>query len=189
MDAPLDATHAERHPGRTQTILALGVALAAASGATLAGPNGWAAPKHHAGTRQTAQPSGTQATDALNAPLSPTLGKNAAATPDPTVDPDNPPAPPPPDGYQVVRDEDVTAQSFSSKVTATGGPGLPSIEARQTPRNANDVPSHVSVFGVPVKFDAPVTPPYNASFMYSTYAGQPGRGIDAVGAEGAAGQP
>lgn len=127
---------------------------------------------------------------AWKAPASSSLAAAAAnGHPDPTVDPDNPPPPPPPDGYQVVQDEDVTAQTFSPAVTALHGPGLPSIEAHQTPRDDKDVPSHFSVFNVPVKFDAPVQPAYNASFTYSTYAGQPGRGIEAIGAEGAAGEP
>ncbi|MBB2156422.1 hypothetical protein HLH33_08880 [Gluconacetobacter diazotrophicus] len=187
MDVPVDTQmnrlSAGRRTGRTVlAILAVGTALAVVA------PPVQAAPKHHAGA-QTAQTGG------LNAPISTNLGttnlgnSTAARPADPRVDPDNPPAPPPPDGYQVVQDEDVSVQAYSPRVTAIQGPGLPSIEARQTPRRPNDVPSHFSVFGVPVKFDAPVQPPYNASFMYSTYAGQPGRGIDAIGAEGAAGEP
>lgn len=140
-----------------------------------------AAPRHAAGAS-------APATGTLNAPVSSSLDQ-ADARHDPTVDPDNPPPPPPPDGYQVVQDEDVTAQTFSPEVAALHGPGLPSIEARQTPRDSRDVPSHFSVFDVPVKFNAPVQPAYNAAFTYSTYGGQPGRGIQAIGAEGAAGEP
>lgn len=174
----MDPMIATRHPGRPRLAPLLAAAALLAAGPAVAAR---AASHHH------------KTAPAQDTTVHPILGDNAAARaaarPDPTVDPDNPPAPPPPDGYQVVQDEDVTAQSFSPRVTATGGPGLPSIEARQTPREANNVPSHFSLFGVPVKFNAPVAPPYNASFMYSTYAGQPGRGYDAPSAEGAAGQP
>ncbi|MBB2200169.1 hypothetical protein [Gluconacetobacter tumulisoli] len=168
----MDALIAARLPGRT-THLAAGALL---SMTMLAG--GAAAAPHAA----------RPARDALSAPTHSLLGP---ATPAPAAaeDPDNPTAPPPPDGYQVVQDEDVSVQAYSPAVTAVGGAGLPSIEARQTPREPNSIPSHVSVFGVPVKFNAPVVPPYNAAFTYSTYAGQSGRGWDATGAEGAAGQP
>ncbi|WP_246386950.1 hypothetical protein [Gluconacetobacter sacchari] len=174
----MDAIKAPRPAGRTTRLaMLLGTGLA-----LLAGPGAMAAPRHAAAP--------AARTGTLNAPVSAALGTPAAGPHgDPTVDPDNPPAPPPPDGYQVVQDEDVTAETFSPAVTALHGPGLPSIEARQTPRDDRDVPSHFSVFGVPVKFDAPVQPSYNADFTYSTYAGQPGRGINAIGAEGAAGQP
>ncbi|GBQ88726.1 hypothetical protein AA13595_2465 [Gluconacetobacter johannae DSM 13595] len=164
----MDAFIAARLPGRTGLMAGALLSMTLLAGGALAAPP---APRH--------------ADDALSAPIHSTLGNT---TPAPAA-PENAEAPPPPDGYQVVQDEDVSAQAYSPAVTAVGGPGLPSIEARQTPREPNSVPSHFSVFGVPVKFNAPVTPPYNAAFTYSTYAGQPGRGWDAVGAEGAAGQP
>ncbi|GBQ37283.1 hypothetical protein [Gluconacetobacter azotocaptans] len=167
----MDAFIAARLPGRTTRLMA-GVLLSM----TTVAAGALAAPRaRHA------------ADDALSAPVHSTLG-NTAPAPAP-ADPENAEAPPPPDGYQVVQDDDVSIQAYSPAVTAVGGAGLPSIEARQTPRDPNSVPSHVSVFGVPVKFNAPVTPPYNAAFTYSTYAGQPGTGWDAIGAEGAAGHP
>ncbi|MFT9090007.1 MAG: hypothetical protein ABF479_03200 [Gluconacetobacter sp.] len=178
----MDAKKARRPamwPMRLSLLSRTGMALVAGWSVLATTPGAEAAP-HRARS--------AAATGSLNAPvaasLDPVDGRH-----DPTVDPDNPPAPPPPDGYQVVEDEDVTARTFSPEIAALHGPGLPSIEARQTPRDSNDVPSHFSVFDVPVKFNAPVQPAYNASFTYSTYAGQPGRGIEAIGAEGAAGEP
>ncbi|WP_182949617.1 hypothetical protein [Gluconacetobacter takamatsuzukensis] len=178
----MDAKTALRPAERTMRLALLSSAgLVLAAGWSVMAPGAHAAPRHRTAAS-------APATGSLDAPVAASLDTQDARH-DPTVDPDNPPAPPPPDGYQVVQDEDVTAQTFSPQVTALHGPGLPSIEARQTPRDSSDVPSHFSVFDVPVKFNAPVQPAYNAAFTYSTYGGQPGRGIEAIGAEGAAGEP
>lgn len=37
-----------------------------------------------------------------------------------------------------------------------------------------------SVFGIPIYVSSPVNAPYNAAAAYSTYAGQPGGGEDAI---------
>lgn len=100
-------------------------------------------------------------------------------------------APPPPDGYEPVEDIDETIESHYSldvRKTPHGEP-LPSIEAQQIPRDANNGATQFDFFGMPVKFIAPVGAPYNAPFTYHTYAGQSGRGGDAVGSAGAAGEP
>ncbi|MFT8804972.1 MAG: hypothetical protein ABF876_03585 [Acetobacter aceti] len=100
-------------------------------------------------------------------------------------------APPPPDGYEPVEDIDETIESHYSldvRKTPHGEP-LPSIEAQQIPRDANNGATQFDIFGVPVKFIAPVAAPYNAPFTYHTYAGQSGRGGDAVGSAGSAGEP
>ncbi|MCH4091345.1 hypothetical protein [Acetobacter sp.] len=100
-------------------------------------------------------------------------------------------APPPPDGYEPVEDIDETIESHYSldvRKTPHGEP-LPSIEAQQIPRDANNGATQFDIFGVPVKFIAPVAAPYNAPFTYHTYAGQSGRGGDAVGSVGSAGEP
>ena len=100
-------------------------------------------------------------------------------------------APSPPDGYEPVEDIDETIESHYSldiRKTPHGEP-LPSIEAQQIPRDANNGATQFDFFGVPVKFIAPVAAPYNAPFAYRNYAGQAGRGGDAVGSAGAAGEP
>ncbi|NHN87813.1 hypothetical protein GOB81_04090 [Acetobacter sp. LMG 1627] len=100
-------------------------------------------------------------------------------------------APPPPDGYEPVEDIDETIEAhYSLDIRkAQHGSSLPSIEAQQIPRDANNGATPFDVFGVPVKFIAPVAAPYNAASTYRTYAGQSGRGQDAVGAASAAGEP
>jgi len=100
------------------------------------------------------------------------------------------PIPPPPDGYSPVQDMDATISAHRSAILATPGPGLPGGEAKQNTRDISKLPPHFSVFGVPVKFNAPVPPPYNAEATYRTYGGQPanGRG-DATSMYGTMGQP
>jgi hypothetical protein len=115
----------------------------------------------------------------------------ARAAPPPTqaaID-DGAPLPPPPSGYEPVQDMDVSIEAHSPAVLAQKAPGMPGTEAQQNPHNDADVPSHFSIFGIPVKFNAPVAPPYNPDFTYQTYGGQPGRARDVPGALGSAGQP
>ncbi|NHO17910.1 hypothetical protein [Acetobacter oeni] len=99
-------------------------------------------------------------------------------------------AQPLPSGYEPVEDFDVTLAAHSDAVLATKPvSGHVPIEAQQLPRSASSTAHQFDVFGVPVRVEAPVTPPYNASFTYENYGGQPGKGRDATGAWGAAGQP
>lgn len=76
----------------------------------------------------------------------------------------------------------------SDSVTSKKAPGLPSVTASQTPRLPYNGPA-LEAGGMRFFFNAPVTPPYNATSTYTTYAGQPGGGRDAVGQQGAAGEP
>ncbi|MFT8720561.1 hypothetical protein [Acetobacter sp.] len=101
------------------------------------------------------------------------------------------PAPPPPDGYEPVADLDEhIATNFPLEIrNAPHGSTVPPPDAQQIPRDPNNGATQFDVFGVPVKFIAPVAASYSGSFIYHTYAGQPGRGQDAVGAAGSAGEP
>jgi len=100
------------------------------------------------------------------------------------------PIPPPPDGYAPVQDMDETISAHSTAIVTQKGPGMPGGDASQTTRDNNAVPSHFSLFGMPVKFNAPTPPPYNAEFTYRTFGGQPGNGRgDATAALGTIGQP
>ncbi|NHO31521.1 hypothetical protein [Acetobacter fallax] len=100
-------------------------------------------------------------------------------------------APPLPDGYKPVEDFDVTLAAHSDTVLASrpSRERIGATEAQQVPRLASSTARQFDIFGVPVRVVAPVTPPYNASFTYENYGGQPGKGRDATGAWGAAGQP
>ncbi|NVN41979.1 hypothetical protein HUK82_15635, partial [Ameyamaea chiangmaiensis] len=112
------------------------------------------------------------------------------AAPAPTAADADAPLPPPPDGYTPVQDMDEAIIAHSPAVLAHTGPGLPGGEAQQITRQDQNVPSHFSVFGLPIKFNAPVPPPYNAEFTYRTFGGQPGNGRgDATAAWGTAGEP
>ena len=62
------------------------------------------------------------------------------------------------------------------------------LSTMQTTRNRNQAPAF-HIFGVPVVIQAPVTPPYNADAAYTTFAGQPGQGPNAVIAASQAGTP
>ena len=72
-----------------------------------------------------------------------------------------------------------TADRNSTSTPTT--PGLPSVTARQsTSTGTGSSGSRFSILGVPLRVAAPVTPPYDNSAAYSTFAGQPTRGKDAV---------
>lgn len=88
-------------------------------------------------------------------------------------------APPPPDGYTTTEDFEANLQSYSGRVRTHQALGLPGGEAHQSTAIPNDAPSHFSIFGMPVKFNAPVRPPYESS-SYQNYAGSPGNGQTSV---------
>ncbi|MDG6093862.1 hypothetical protein LOC54_01825 [Acetobacter sp. AN02] len=96
-------------------------------------------------------------------------------------------APPPPDGYTPITDTDVTIQAFSSRVRAEKPADIAPPNAQQVTRLPGA--RQIDVLGVPVTVNAPVVPPYNGDFTYTTYGGQPGSGRNAPGAWGAAGEP
>ncbi|QNT77346.1 hypothetical protein [Entomobacter blattae] len=81
-----------------------------------------------------------------------------------------------------------TETSSSDSVTSQKPSGLPSVTANQTPREPYNGPA-LEAGGMRFFFNAPVSPPYNASSTYTTYAGQPGGGWNATGQQGAAGEP
>jgi hypothetical protein len=62
------------------------------------------------------------------------------------------------------------------------------LSTTQTARNRNQAPAF-PIFGVPVVIQAPVSAPYNAEAAYSTFAGQPGYGPNAVLAASDGGVP
>lgn len=96
-------------------------------------------------------------------------------------------APPPPDGYEAVEDNETAVASFSSTVRAHRQLGMPGGDAHQSTAEPNDAPSHFSLAGIPVKFIAPVAPPYTQS-VYRTIAGSPGGQTDVM-MESVSGQP
>lgn len=100
-------------------------------------------------------------------------------------------APPLPEGYKPVEDFDETMAAHSPAILTSTPTGtlMPSGDAQQMPRDPSSTAKQFDVLGVKVRVDAPVTPPYNASFTYDTYGGQPGKGREATAAWGAAGQP
>ncbi|MBO1358449.1 hypothetical protein J2D73_01370 [Acetobacter sacchari] len=98
-------------------------------------------------------------------------------------------APPPPDGYVPVQDMDVVLEAHSPQITAHRGPGLAPVDAQQTPRDDRSSTPLATMGGYTLHVTAPVVPPYNGAFTYTTYGGQPGNGRNAPGAWGAAGEP
>lgn len=147
----------------------------------LLSPAALAAPKHtahrHAAARQ-ADP-----TDLSSGQLQPATAARSLESQET--------APPPPDGYVPVEDIDETISAhYSLDIRqAQHGSRIPSIEAQQVPRDANNGATQFDFFGLPVKFIAPVAPSYNSAATYRTYAGQSGRGQDAVSAAASAGEP
>ena len=80
------------------------------------------------------------------------------------------------------------SQSSNGVVLDQQGPGMPPVDAQQTPRNTN----HRELFrvlGLSAQVSAPVTPPYNGDNTYTTFAGQPGRGQTAILAQSMNGSP
>ena len=85
------------------------------------------------------------------------------------------------------------AQTLSARTGLLGRVGSASSTTRdlystQTVRNPNQKPAF-QVLGVPVVISAPVAPPYGATDEYSTYAGQPGGGPNAILAESVGATP
>ncbi len=58
--------------------------------------------------------------------------------------------------------------------------GLPGVTARQSTQTGTGSGSAASILGVPLRFAAPVTAPYNSQADYETFASQPMRGRDSV---------
>jgi|GEM_PF-1918041 len=146
-------------------------------------PPAQARPAHHH-----ARPVQTQPTSTLASQMDPTNTSPTARTLTPAQQvalPDGG-APPPPHGYTETVDSDPRYGNYSPAVTALHGPGLPGGEAHQNVRQSNNVPSHFSVLGMPVKFNAPVQPPYNGEATYKNYAGQPANRWDGTSLEGSA---
>ncbi|MGI4747057.1 MAG: hypothetical protein ACRYGI_16830 [Janthinobacterium lividum] len=65
---------------------------------------------------------------------------------------------------------------------------MPSADAQQTPRNTNNR-EIFRVLGLSTQVSAPVTPAYNGDATYSTFAGQPGNGQNAILAQSINGSP
>ncbi|CAK7192699.1 hypothetical protein COMNV_00905 [Commensalibacter sp. Nvir] len=66
-------------------------------------------------------------------------------------------------------------------ITRQKGPGLPGTTPSQSPARPYNGPS-ITIPGTNIKayFNAPVTPPYNPSASYDTFAGQPGGNRSAI---------
>lgn len=71
-----------------------------------------------------------------------------------------------------------TADRNSTSTPST--PGLPSVTARQSTSTGTGSESPITILGMPLRVAAPVTEPYNSTASYSTFAGQPMSGKDAV---------
>ncbi len=71
-----------------------------------------------------------------------------------------------------------TSERNSTPTSSTTG--LPSATARQTTSTGTGWHSPVSILGMPLRVAAPVTPAYNNAAAFSTFAGQPENGKDAV---------
>jgi hypothetical protein len=98
-------------------------------------------------------------------------------------------APPPPDGYTEVSDEEATLANFSATVRAHRSLGLPPIEAQQNVARPLDTPPLFDIDGFPIRFNAPVNTPYlggpvqpvsynpangEPDFAYELHQGEPG---------------
>ncbi|NLI26062.1 MAG: hypothetical protein GX413_01530 [Acetobacter sp.] len=102
---------------------------------------------------------------------------------------DNEKAPPPPDGYEVLPDDDeIEITRWSPNMPPSRHASSVLVDASQTPRDDRNLPT-IDVLGIPVTINAPVVPPYNGAFTYTTYAGQAGNGRNAPGAWGSVGEP
>ncbi|CAI9120737.1 hypothetical protein [Brytella acorum] len=97
-------------------------------------------------------------------------------------------APPPPDGYTTIDDTTTSLYSYSNVVRRRENPDLPGNEAHQSTNIPNDAPSHFSIFGIPVKFNAPVRPSYTNG-VYHTYMGAPGNGVTDLNEQADPGHP
>lgn len=81
-----------------------------------------------------------------------------------------------------------SAQQLSARATANAANGGGALDSQQTVKGQNQKPSF-HVLGTPVIINAPVDAPYNAASAYSTYAGQPAYGPNAVLANSVQGAP
>ncbi len=83
------------------------------------------------------------------------------------------------------------AQTVSASAGTGGTASLATPNAlatTQTARHRNQAPAF-HIFGVPVVIQAPVNAPYNSEAAYSTFAGQPGQGPNAILAASDGGVP
>ncbi|QDH17265.1 hypothetical protein [Swingsia samuiensis] len=84
-------------------------------------------------------------------------------------------APPPPHGYVAVDDSEVRIANFSNAARTHLPVGLPPTNPQQSVGQPNNLPSHFSLFGMPVKFNAPVAPPYRTEDASSSFDGRNGQ--------------
>lgn len=80
------------------------------------------------------------------------------------------------------------SQSSNGVVLDKQGPGIPPVNAQQTPRNTNNH-ELFRVLGLSAQVSAPVTPAYNGDATYTTFGGQPGNGQNAILAQSINGSP
>ncbi len=127
-------------------------------------------PRHHAshGTANLPQ-MGPTAGQIVGAPAKPLTPAQQAALPDEG-------APPPPHGYTEVEDSETALASYSNRVRTHLPVGMPGPNAQQKTNGPNNLPSHFSLFGMPVKFNAPVQSPYEDEDSPTSYAGHPVNG-------------
>ena len=126
--------------------------------------------RHHAshGTANLPQ-MGPSAGQIVGAPAKPLTPAQQAALPDEG-------APPPPHGYTEVEDSEAALASYSDRVRTHLPVGMPGTNAQQKTNGPNNLPSHFSIFGMPVKFNAPVQSPYEDEDSPTSYAGHPVNG-------------
>ena len=130
----------------------------------------YAAHTHHAGDTSTLPQIPPNAAHMLNnSPETPLTPAQQVALPDGG-------APPPPHGYTEVEDTEATLSNFSAQARTHAPLGLPGGNAQQRTNGPNNLPSHFSIYGMPVKFNAPVIAPYQSDRTPSSYAGQTTKG-------------
>jgi len=76
----------------------------------------------------------------------------------------------------------------SQTITQSSGPGMPPVDAHQTTHGTNNK-EVFRVLGLSGQIAAPVNAPYNSSGTYSTFAGQPANGQNAILAQSIDGAP
>lgn len=87
-----------------------------------------------------------------------------------------------------VASPSASAQQLSARSTANASNGGGALASQQTVKGQNQRPAF-HAFGTPVIINAPVDAPYNSASAYSTYAGQPAYGPNAVLANSVQGAP
>ncbi|KXU99810.1 hypothetical protein AD929_13715 [Gluconobacter potus] len=112
---------------------------------------------------------GPTAGQIVGAPAKPLTPAQQSALPDEG-------APAPPHGYTEVEDSEAALASYSDRVRTHLPVGMPGTNAQQKTNGTNNLPSHFSIFGMPVKFNAPVQSPYEDEDSPTSYAGHPVNG-------------